>query len=78
MAQAFETNMANATQRVGLLWIQFSAYHKDRCEAAARRLSGRCILRAVQVSTKSTTYAWEPTDAAVGTEAVTLFPGAGV
>jgi chloramphenicol 3-O-phosphotransferase len=61
--------------RIGLLWTQFSAYHKDRCEAVGRRLSDRCIVRAVQVSTKSEVYAWEPTADAVGTEAVTLFPG---
>jgi glycosyltransferase involved in cell wall biosynthesis len=60
---------------VGLLWAQFSAYHIDRCEAAARRLAGRKILRTVQVSTKSTVYAWEPSSSVAGAQLVTLFPG---
>lgn len=60
---------------VGLLWTQFSAYHIDRCEAAARRLAGRKVLRTVQVSTKSDVYAWEPASKVEGAEIVTLFPG---
>jgi L-malate glycosyltransferase len=60
---------------IGLLWAQFSAYHIDRCEAAALRLSGRKRLRAVQVSTKSKVYAWEPSSQVAGAQVVTLFPG---
>lgn len=61
--------------RIALLFAQFSAYHVDRCEAVARRLSGRCEVLAVEVATCSETYAWEPSGAVAGACKITLFPG---
>lgn len=62
-------------KRVALVWAQYSAYHMDRCEAAARRLAGRADVTAVEVSTKSTTYEWEPSTEIRGARKITLFPG---
>lgn len=60
--------------RVALLWPQFAAYHVDRCEAVARRLSGRAEVWAVEVATSSTTYAWKPSGKVEGARKITLFP----
>jgi glycosyltransferase involved in cell wall biosynthesis len=62
-------------KRIALLFAQFSAYHVDRCEAVAKRLSGRCEVLAVEVATSSATYAWEPSGAVAGARKLTLFPG---
>lgn len=61
--------------RIALLFAQFSAYHVDRCEAVARRMTGRCEVLAVEVATTSETYAWNPSGAVAGTSKLTLFPG---
>lgn len=60
---------------VGLLWAQFSAYHVDRCEAVARRMADKARVVTFEVSTTSTTYAWEPSSDIAGAEKITLFPG---
>lgn len=62
---------------IGILFAQFSAYHVDRCEAAAARLAGRYRVLAVEVATRSLVYAWDPSGAVAGAEKVTLFPGEG-
>jgi len=62
-------------QSIGLIWSQFAAYHIDRCEAVARRFSGRAQIVAVEVATTSTTYAWEPSGDITGAGKITLFPG---
>lgn len=62
--------------RVALLWSQFSAYHVDRCEAVAARLTGKADVLAVEVATASQTYAWEPSRKPAGCIKITLFPGA--
>lgn len=61
--------------QVALLWSQFAAYHVDRCEAVAARLTGRAEVIAVEVATTSTTYAWAPSGAVAGARKITLFPG---
>jgi glycosyltransferase involved in cell wall biosynthesis len=61
--------------RLALLFAQFSAYHVDRCEAVARRLSERFEVLAVEVATRSETYAWDPSGAVAGARKLTLFPG---
>ncbi|WDF72856.1 glycosyltransferase [Novosphingobium sp. KACC 22771] len=61
-------------QAIGFLWAQFSAYHVDRCVAAASRLAGRAQVYAVQVCTKSNLYVWEPFKDVKGATTVTLFP----
>lgn len=58
-----------------MVWAQFAAYHVDRCEAVARRLSGRASVIAVEVATTSRDYAWEPSGTIAGGHKVTLFPG---
>lgn len=60
---------------VGLLWTQFSAYHIDRLEAASRRLDGQARVLAVEITSGSRTYAWEPSGEVFGTEKIQLFPG---
>lgn len=60
---------------VAMVWSQFAAYHVDRCEAVARRLSDRAEILAVEVATTSVDYAWEPSGDVVGARKVTLFPG---
>ena len=60
---------------IGILFAQFAAYHVDRCEAVARRLSGRARVLAVEVATTSQVYAWEPSGDVAGAAKVTLFPG---
>ena len=60
--------------KLGLIWAQFAAYHVDRCEAVARRLGERAEVRAIEVATTSSTYAWEPSGAIAGAEKITLFP----
>jgi glycosyltransferase involved in cell wall biosynthesis len=62
--------------RVALLFAQFSAYHIDRCEAVAARLGDRYEVLAVEVATRSATYAWEPSGGVAGARKLTLFPGA--
>ena len=61
--------------RVALLFAQFAAYHIDRCDAVARRLDGRCDVLAVEVATRSATYAWEPSGPTAHAQKLTLFPG---
>ena len=61
--------------RVALLFAQFAAYHVDRCEAVARRLGDRCDVLAVEVATRSATYAWEPSGPTFHARKQTLFPG---
>ncbi len=63
------------TRRVALLFAQFSAYHIDRCQAVARRLDGRADVLAVEVATRSATYAWEASGEVAGARKITLFPG---
>lgn len=60
---------------VGLIWTQFSAYHIDRLEAVGRRFAGRAKVLSVEVTTKSTIYAWAPSEDVKGTEKTVLFPG---
>ena len=62
--------------RLALLFAQFSAYHVDRCEAVAERMGDRFEVLAVEVATRSETYAWDPSGAVGGTRKLTLFPGA--
>lgn len=61
--------------RVALLFSQFSAYHVDRCEAVARRLGAQFEVLAVEVATKSQTYAWDASGDVPGARKLTLFPG---
>lgn len=61
--------------RIGMLAEQFSAYHLDRCRAVARRMQGRAQIVAVEIATKSETYAWEASGEIAGAVKVTLFPG---
>lgn len=58
------------------MFSQFAAYHVDRIEAAARRLSGRAEVLGVEVATTSRTYAWEPARGIEAARHLTLFPGA--
>ncbi len=60
---------------IGLIWSQFAAYHVDRCACVARRLAGRAEVLAVEVATRSETYAWEPSGEVAGARKITLFPG---
>lgn len=60
---------------IGMLAAQFAAYHVDRCQAVARRLSGRARVLAVEVATTSELYAWEPSGEIEGAAKITLFPG---
>jgi glycosyltransferase involved in cell wall biosynthesis len=60
---------------VALVWTQFSAYHIDRIEAVAERLSGDVEVLACEIATASATYAWDPSGPARGARKVTLFPG---
>lgn len=62
------------TLKVALIWAQFAAYHVDRCEAAARRLAGRADVLAIEVASKSQTYAWGPSADVAGARKLTLFP----
>lgn len=61
--------------RLALLFAQFSAYHVDRCEAVAARLGDRFEVVAVEVATRSDTYAWDPSGTVAGAHKLTLFPG---
>lgn len=63
------------SRKIGLLWAQFSAYHVDRCEAAAKRFTGADELLCVEVATSSKLYAWEPSRDIAGARKITLFPG---
>lgn len=69
--------MSNITNRrsVALLWAQFSPYHVDRCEAAARVADGRYNILACEIATTSSAYAWEPSGEVVGAQKVTIYPG---
>ncbi len=60
---------------MGLLWTQFSAYHVDRLEAVGRRMTGQATVLAVEVTSGSKVYAWEPSGAVRGAEKIQLFPG---
>lgn len=60
---------------VGLIWAQFSAYHVDRLEAVGRRLDGRANVLAVEVTSKSSTYAWDPSGDVRNTTKKRLFAG---
>lgn len=60
---------------IGLIWSQFAAYHIDRCEAVARRFSGRGEVLAIEVATTSVDYAWEPSGEVSGARKLTLFAG---
>jgi hypothetical protein len=62
---------------IGILFSQFAAYHVDRCEAVAARLAGRYEVKAVEVATRSTAYAWEPSGGVPGATKLTLWPGKG-
>jgi L-malate glycosyltransferase len=62
--------------RLALLFAQFSAYHVDRCEAVAARMGDRFLVLAVEVATRSETYAWDASGAVGGARKLTLFPGA--
>ena len=62
--------------RLALLFAQFSAYHIDRCEAVAARMGSRFDVLAVEVATRSETYAWDASGAVGGARKLTLFPGA--
>lgn len=66
---------SSSLPQVALLWSQFAAYHVDRCEAVARRLSGRAEVIAVEVATTSITYAWAASGEVAGARKLTLFPG---
>ena len=66
---------ASKSRPIAVLFAQFSAYHIDRCEAVARRFSGRAEVLAVEVATSSATYAWEASGAVDGARKITLFPG---
>ncbi len=69
-------NMAERNlPRVALLWTQFAAYHVDRCQAVAQRLAGRAEVWAVELATRSSTYAWDPSGGIEGARKFTLFPG---
>lgn len=59
--------------RVGFVWAQFSAYHVDRIEAAARRLAGRARVLAVEVCSRSHIYAWVPSGGVDGADKRRLF-----
>ncbi|MDT0575725.1 glycosyltransferase family 4 protein [Croceicoccus sp. F390] len=61
--------------RIALVWSQFGAYHIDRCEAVARRLTGKAQVLAVEMATATHTYAWEPSGDVAGARKITLFPG---
>jgi glycosyltransferase involved in cell wall biosynthesis len=65
----------NRLPTIGILFSQFAAYHVDRCEAAAARLSDRYEVKAVEVATRSVAYAWEPSSGVPGATKLTLFPG---
>ena len=67
---------ATKSRPIAVLFAQFSAYHIDRCQAVARRFSGRAEVLAVEVATSSATYAWEASGGVDGARKVTLFPGA--
>jgi len=60
---------------VALVWTQFSAYHIDRIEAAAKALGGNRRLIACEIATASAEYAWAPSGDTLGAEKITLFPG---
>ena len=62
-------------RRIGILFAQFAAYHVDRIEAAARRLSGRAEVVAVEVAQASETYAWSPSGEVRGAAKRVLFTG---
>ena len=66
---------ATQSRPIAVLFAQFSAYHIDRCQAVARRFSGRAEVLAVEVATSSATYAWEASGAVDGARKITLFPG---
>lgn len=60
---------------VAIVFSQFAAYHVDRCEAAAMRLAGQYCIRAVEVASRSETYAWDESGGVAGAEKLVLFPG---
>ena len=62
--------------RIALVWAQFAPYHIDRCEAAGRRFAGRAEVLAVELASRSQTYAWPQSGAAEGCRKITLFPDA--
>lgn len=68
--------MAKSHRRVALVWTQFAPYHIDRCRAVGRRLGDRAQVLAVEVATRSQTYAWDPSGAVEDATKVTLFPEA--
>jgi len=59
---------------IGFVWAQFSAYHVDRIEAAARQLTGRARVLAVEVCSRSEAYAWAPSGLVGGADKRRLFP----
>lgn len=65
---------ARKRRQISLVWAQFAPYHVDRCEAVAVRLAKDFDVQAVEVASRSETYAWEPAGAVAGASKVTLFP----
>ena len=59
-----------------MVWTQFAPYHIDRCRAVGQRLAGRAEVLAVEVATRSQTYAWQASGGVDHATKITLFPGA--